>query len=60
MDESWPLLPTVPSSFQSARDINFSAGVEFSRFGFEVGRSNLDLELARAVEPKDVSLVYKC
>ena len=56
MDESWPLLPTVPSSFQSARDINFSAGAEFSNFGFEIGRSNLDLELARAVEPKDVSL----
>ena len=56
MDKDWPLLPTVPSSFQSARDINFSGGVEFSRFGFEVGRSNLDLELARAAEPKDVSL----
>ena len=56
MDESWPLLPTVPSSFQSARDINLSAGAEFSNFGFEIGRSNLDLELARAVEPKDVSL----
>jgi hypothetical protein len=56
MDESWPVLPTVPSSFQSARDINFSAGAEFSRFGFEIGRSNLDLELARATEPKDVSL----
>jgi len=56
MDKDWPLLPTVPSSFQSARDINFSAGAEFSRFGFEVGRSDLDLELARAVEPKDVSL----
>ena len=56
MDESWPVLPTVPSSFQSARDINLSAGTEFSRFGFEIGRSNLDLELARAVEPKDVSL----
>jgi hypothetical protein len=56
MDESWPLLPTVPSSFQSARDLNFSAGAEFSNFGFEIGRSNLDLELARATEPKDVSL----
>jgi hypothetical protein len=56
MDESWPVLPTVPSSFQSARDINFSAGAEFSNFGFEIGRSNLDLELARATEPKDVSL----
>ena len=56
MDKDWPLLPTVPSSFQSARGINFSAGAEFSRFGFEVGRSDLDLELARAVEPKDVSL----
>ncbi|HIF60583.1 MAG TPA: hypothetical protein EYQ26_13995 [Rhodospirillales bacterium] len=56
MDKDWPLLPAVPSSFQSARDINFSAGAEFSNFGFEVGRSNLDLELARAVEPKDISL----
>ena len=56
MDESWPLLPTVPSSFQSARDINLSAGAEFSNFGFDIGRSNLDLELARAVEPKDVCL----
>ena len=56
MDKDWPLLPTVPSSFQSARDLNFSTGAEFSRFGFEIWRSNLDLELARAVEPKDVSL----
>ena len=56
MDESWPVLPTVPSSFQSARDINFSAGAEFSNFGFDIGRSNLDLELARTTEPKDVSL----
>ena len=56
MDKDWPLLPTVPFSFQSARDINFSAGAEFSNFGFEIGRSNLDLELARATEPKDVSL----
>jgi hypothetical protein len=56
MDKDWPLLPAVPSSFQSARDINFSAGAEFINFGFEIGRSNLDLELARAVEPEDVSL----
>jgi len=56
IDKDWPLLPTVPSSFQSARDLNFSTGGEFSRFGFEVGRSNLDLELARATEPKDISL----
>ena len=54
MDKHWPLLPTVPSSFQSARDINFSAGAEFSNFGFEIGRSNLDLELARATEPMEV------
>ena len=56
MDKDWRLLPTVPSSFQSARDLNFSTGAEFSRFGFEIGRSNLDIELARATEPKDVSL----
>lgn len=56
MDKNWPLLPAVPSSFQSARDINFSASAEFSHFGFEIRRSNLDLELVRTIEPKDVSL----
>ena len=56
MDESWPLLPKVPESFQSASDFNIDLEVDFGGFGFEIGRSNLDLELARATEPKDVSL----
>ena len=56
MDADWPLLPTVPASFQSASDLNVEVGIDFGRFGLTIGRSNLDLELLRAVEPKDVSL----
>ena len=56
MDAGWPLLPPVPASFQSASDLNVDVGIDFGRFGLTVGRSNLDLELLRAVEPKDVSL----
>ena len=56
MDESWPLLPNVPDSFQSASDLNIDLGVDFGGFGFEIGRANLDLELVRSVEPIDVSL----
>ena len=59
MDEGWPFLPAVPSSFQSARDLNFVVGAEFERFGLGVGRSNLDLDLVRSVEPIDVSLSAK-
>ena len=59
MDEDWPFLPAVPSSFQSARDLNFVVGAEFERFGLGVGRSNLDLDLVRSVEPIDVSLSAK-
>ena len=56
MDTDWPLLPEVPASFQSASDLNVEVGIDFGRFGLTIGRSNLDLELLRAVEPKDVSL----
>jgi hypothetical protein len=59
MDEGWPFLPTVPKSFQSARDLNFALGAEFKRFGLGFGRSNLDLDLVRSVEPIDVSLSAK-
>ena len=59
MDTDWPLLPEVPASFQSASDLNVEAGIDFGRFGLTIGRSNLDLELLRAVEPKDVSLSAK-
>ena len=59
MNESWPLLPKVPDSFQSASDLNVDLGIDFGRFGFEFGRANLDLELIRSVEPIDVSLSGK-
>jgi len=59
MDESWPLLPNVPDSFQSASDLNIDLGIDFGRFSFEIGRANLDLELIRSVEPIDVSLSGK-
>ena len=59
MDTDWPLLPEVPASFQSASDLNVEVGIDFGRFGLTVGRSNLDLELLRAVEPRDVSLSAK-
>ena len=59
MDADWPLLPTAPASFQSASDLSIGVGIDFGRFGLTVGRSNLDLELLRAVEPKDVSLSAK-
>ena len=59
MDESWSLLPNVPESFQSASDFNINFGIDFGRIGFELGRSNLDLELIRSVEPIDVSLSGK-
>lgn len=59
MDAGWPLLPPVPASFQSASDLNVDVGIDFGRFGLAVGRSNLDLELLRAEEPKDVSLSAK-
>jgi len=59
MDADWPLLPTVPASFQSASDLNVEVGIDFGRFGLTIGRSNLDLELLRSVEPKDVSLSAK-
>ena len=59
MDADWPLLPTAPASFQSASDLSIEVGIDFGRFGLTVGRSNLDLELLRAVEPKDVSLSAK-
>jgi hypothetical protein len=59
MDQSWPLLPNVPDSFQSASDLNIDLGIDFGGFGFEIGRANLDLELIRSVEPIDVSLSGK-
>ena len=59
MDESWPLLPNVPESFQSASDLNVDLEIHFGRVGFEIGRANLDLELIRSVEPIDVSLSGK-
>ena len=59
MDESWPLLPNVPDSFQSASDLNVDLEIDFGRFGFEIGQANLDLELIRSVEPIDVSLSGK-
>ena len=59
MDGGWSFLPAVPKSFQSARDLNFVVGAEFERFGFGVGRSNLNLDLVRSVEPIDVSLSAK-
>ena len=59
MDGGWSFLPAVPASFQSAKDLNFSLGAEFERFGLEIGRSNLDLDLVRSVEPIDVSLSAK-
>mgnify|MGYP001497102252 CR=1 FL=1 len=59
MDESWPLLPDVPVSFQSASDLNIDLDVDFGGLGFEIGQANLDLELIRSVEPIDVSLSGK-
>ena len=59
MDHGWSFLPAVPASFQSARDLNFALSAEFERFGLGVGRSNLDLDLVRSVEPIDVSLSAK-
>ena len=56
MDASWSALPSMPASFQSASGVDFDISIEFDEFGFEVKRSSLDLGLARAVEPKDVSL----
>ena len=59
MDENWPLLPSVPASFQTASDFNYSLSADLDRFGVEFERSNLNLELVRIVEPKDVSLSGK-
>ena len=59
MDADWPLLPKVPTSFQSASDLNVEVGIDFGRFGLTVGQSSLNLEIIRAVEPKDVSLSAK-
>ncbi len=56
MEEQWPLLPNVPDSFQSARDLNIDLSLDFGRFGFQGERANLELDLLRSVEPKDVSL----
>ena len=59
MDGGWSFLPAVPASFRSSSDLNFALSAEFERFGLGVGRSNLDLDLVRSVEPIDVSLSAK-
>lgn len=56
VNDGWSWLPSVPSSFRSASDVNIDLGFDFGRFGLEARHSNLDLNLLRPVEPKDVSL----
>lgn len=56
MNDGWSSLPSVPSSFHSASDVNIDLGIDIGRFGLEARRSNLDLNLVRSLEPKDVSL----
>mgnify|MGYP006104935509 FL=1 len=56
MEDDWSFLPDPPDSFESSRLNQFLAGVMFEDVGIAVGYSNLELDLLRNIEPKDVSL----
>jgi len=59
MREDWNFLPSVPASFQSSDDISYQFGARFGDFGLVVEKSELELDLQRSTEPKDVSLTAK-
>ena len=56
MDADWNFMPDSPPSFQSSKTSNFELGFMANDYGVMIGQSELNMDLLRSSEPKDVSL----
>ena len=56
MEDDWSFLPDPPESFKSTKSAKYSIGYVGEKYGVIIGKSDLELELLRSTEPKDVSL----
>ena len=55
-NKDWNFLPESPSSFDTSSETNFELLFTRKDFGFLVGRSEFDLKVLRATEPKELKL----
>ncbi|MDC1401405.1 hypothetical protein N8349_03095 [Gammaproteobacteria bacterium] len=55
-NKDWSFLPEIPSSFDTSSDTNYEFFFVKREFGLLVARSEFELNVARASEPKKVTL----
>lgn len=59
MENDWNFLPDVPKSFKKTTSNTLKISTKIKKFYIDVGSSEINLNLKRAVEPIDVSLSAK-